>query len=238
MEMYESFVNELFSAEVNQINASFRLFVGLILGSVIGYERKRKGQMAGLRTFALISMGATLAMILSIYVADLFFIKGDPTRIAAQVVSGIGFLGAGAIIQMKGSVRGLTTAAGIWVTAAVGMVVGAGLYILAIFATVSVLFVLSWLEAYEQKNNFSWSTKVIRVKLRGIVTSTQVYTKTFEQFDVHVNDTYLTFDYENNYTLANFVVLTKEKTDFSELFVTLGNLNETLSITLTNEINN
>lgn len=238
MEMYESFVNELFSAEVNQINASFRLLVGLILGSVIGYERKRKGQMAGLRTFALISMGATLAMILSIYVADLFFIKGDPTRIAAQVVSGIGFLGAGAIIQMKGSVRGLTTAAGIWVTAAVGMVVGAGLYILAIFATVSVLFVLSWLESYEQKADFSWSTKVVRVKLRGIVTSTQVYTKTFEQFDVHVNDTYLTFDYENNYTLANFVVLTKEKTDYSELFVTLGNLNETLSITLTNEINN
>lgn len=238
MEVFECLIKDVMAPEINQVNTSFRLLLGLILGCVIGYERKRKGQMAGLRTFALISMGATLSMILSIYAADFTFVKGDPTRIAAQVVSGVGFLGAGAIIQMKGSVRGLTTAAGIWVTAAVGMVVGAGLYVLAIFATICVLFVLSWLETYEQKANFAWSSKVVRVKLRGIITSSQVYIATFEQFGVHVNDTYLTFDYENDFTLANFVVLTKARTDFSELFVTLGNHNETLSITLTNEINN
>lgn len=237
--MFETFINDITTAHINQTGAFFRLIVSLALGCMIGYERKRKGQSAGVRTFALISMGATLAMLLSIYVAtDYFELKGDPTRIAAQVVSGIGFLGAGAIIQMKGSVRGLTTAASIWVTAAIGMVVGVGMYGLAVLGTFCVLLVLSWLEAYEQKNDFSWSTKVVRVKLRGIITSSQAYLNVFDEFNVHLNDTYITFDYENNSTTANFVVLSKARTDFSDLFAKLGTLNETLSISLTNEINN
>ena len=164
--------------------------------------------------------------------------SGDPARIAAQVVSGIGFLGAGAIIQMKGSVRGLTTAAGIWVSAAIGMVVGAGLYILAIIASLCVLFVLSMIEIYEQKINFVWTTKVVKVKVKGIIKSSSVYIETFEQFDIQVNDTYLTFDYESDNTIANFVILTRSGTDLSELFGKLGEINQTLSITLTNEINN
>lgn len=237
--MFDTLLHDITTAHINQTGAFFRLLVSLILGCMIGYERKRKGQSAGVRTFALISMGATLAMILSIYVAtDYFELKGDPTRIAAQVVSGIGFLGAGAIIRMKGSVRGLTTAASIWVTAAIGMVVGVGMFALAVLGTFCVLFVLSWLEAYEQKTNFSWSTKVVRVKMRGIISSSQEYMSVFEEFNVHVNDTYITFDYEGNNTIANFVVLSKARTDFSDLFVKLGTLNETLSITLTNEINN
>lgn len=238
MDVINDIIKDVFTVEITQAGAFFRLFVSLLLGCMIGYERKRKGQMAGVRTFALISMGATLAMILSIYVAEVFDVKGDPTRIAAQVVSGIGFLGAGAIIQMKGSVKGLTTAAGIWVTAAVGMVVGAGMYVLAVLATFCVLFVLSLLETYEQKANFAWSSKIVRVKMRGIVVSSQAYIETFEKYNVHVNDTYIKFDYESNYTIANFVVLTRARTDFSDLFLKLGTLNETLSITLTNEINN
>ena len=238
MDLLNNIIDGIGSVEINEMNASFRLLLALVLGSLIGYERKRKGQMAGLRTFALIAMGANLAMILSIYVAGAFDVKGDPTRIAAQVVSGIGFLGAGAIIQMKGSVRGLTTAAGIWVTAAVGMVVGAGMYLLAVFSTICVLFVLSLLESYEQKANFAWTTKVVRVKLRGIITSSQAYIDEFDSLGVHVNDTYLNYDYEENYTIANFVILTRARTDFSDLFVKLGGINETLSITLTNEIDN
>ena len=91
-------------------SAVFRIVLSLVLGSIVGVERKRKGQMAGLRTFALISMGACIAMMLSIYVCQetVGLLRGDPSRIAAQVISGIGFLGAGTIIQMKGSVRGLT----------------------------------------------------------------------------------------------------------------------------------
>ena len=111
------------SVEVTAVSSVYKLLLSLLLGCCVGMERKRKGQTAGLRTFALISMGATLAMILSIYVPQeyLGLTNGDPGRIAAQVITGIGFLGAGAIIQGKGSVRGLTTAAGIWMVATIGL---------------------------------------------------------------------------------------------------------------------
>ena len=127
---------QLTSIDVNIVNSSIRLVLALILGALVGTERKHKGQVAGIRTFALISMGACLAMILSIYVPQEYMglKNGDPGRIAAQVITGIGFLGAGAIIQMKGSVRGLTTAAGIWMMATIGMTVGVGLYILSFAA--------------------------------------------------------------------------------------------------------
>ena len=120
------------------------MLLSLALGGAVGYERKRKGQIAGVRTFALISMGATLAMLLSIYIPQeyLGLKNGDPGRIAAQVITGIGFLGAGAIIQMKGSVRGLTTAAGIWRVATIGMAVVAGSFLVAIASTLLILVIL------------------------------------------------------------------------------------------------
>ena len=135
--MLDNFITEINSVEVTTISSVYKLVLSMALGAVIGYERKRKGQIAGVRTFSLIAMGATLAMILSIYVPQeyLGLKNGDPGRIAAQVVSGIGFLGAGAIIQMKGSVRGLTTAAGIWMVAALGLTVGVGMYVIATVAT-------------------------------------------------------------------------------------------------------
>ena len=122
--------------EVSATSSVFKLLLSLALGCCVGSERKRKGQSAGMRTFALICMGATLAMILSIYVPQAYFglKNGDPGRIAAQVISGIGFLGAGAIIQSKGSVRGLTTAAGIWMVATIGLAVGVGMYWISIVA--------------------------------------------------------------------------------------------------------
>lgn len=146
--MFSDFWSTVNGIELTATSASFRLLVALLLGSLVGIERKRKGQMAGLRTFALISMGACLAMILSIYVPQeyLGLKNGDPGRIAAQVITGIGFLGAGAIIQMKGSVRGLTTAAGIWIVATIGMAVGVGMYLVAIVATILVILVLTVLE--------------------------------------------------------------------------------------------
>ena len=139
--MFENIYNQLISTDINLVNAVAKLILSLMLGAIIGIERRRKGQIAGLRTFALISMGATLAMLISIYIPQeyLGLKNGDPGRIAAQVVSGVGFLGAGAIIQMTGSVRGLTTAAGLWVAAAIGLACGGGMYVLATAATFMVL---------------------------------------------------------------------------------------------------
>ena len=149
--LFQSIVDCINSTEVNLGNATYRLVVAMILGTLVGAERKRKGQIAGVRTFALISMGACLAMLLSIYVPQVYLglKNGDPGRIAAQVITGVGFLGGGAMIHMKGSVRGLTTAAGIWMTAAIGMAVGVGMYWCSIIATLMILVTLVLFEAYD-----------------------------------------------------------------------------------------
>lgn len=118
-----------------------RLMLAVFLGTLIGLERELAHKHAGVRTHALVALGSALFTIISSEAAR--GLPGvDPTRIAAQVVSGIGFMGAGLIIFNDSRVRGLTTAAGLWASAAIGMAVAFGLYAVAIFATLLALFVL------------------------------------------------------------------------------------------------
>ncbi len=133
-----------------------RLSIAAILGSVIGWERQRKEGAAGLRTHMLVCLGSALVMIVSAYgfedVLGRPAIVLDPSRIAAQVISGIGFLGAGTIIFLRPRViRGLTTAAGLWTVAAIGLAVGGGLYIAAVTTTVIVLVILAAIKPLERK---------------------------------------------------------------------------------------
>ena len=120
-----------------------------MLGGIIGIEREIRDKPAGLRTNILICVGSTLFMSISTKVAEL--LGGDPTRIAAQIISGIGFLGAGAVLQSHGFVFGLTTAATIWVVAGVGMALGSGMYLVAAFATAMSLVTLYFLAFVEDK---------------------------------------------------------------------------------------
>jgi len=124
----------------------FQIFLAAVLGMVIGFEREKMGKPAGLRTYTLVSMGSALFTILSVGGFSQFIgnTSYDPSRIAGQIVVGIGFLGAGIIFFTKTEVRGLTTAAGVWVSAAIGMAVGLRFYILAVFTTVLTVLVL-WL---------------------------------------------------------------------------------------------
>jgi len=117
-----------------------RLILATILGGLIGLERQFRHKASGLRTNILICFGSAMFTVLSGQIADKF--GGDHTRIAAQIIAGIGFLGAGTILHSQGSVVGLTSAATIFVTASVGMAAGAGLYSTAIFATVVILLAL------------------------------------------------------------------------------------------------
>lgn len=122
-----------------------RMFVAGLCGFAIGFERKNRAKGAGIRTHFMVAMAAALMMIVSMYCFnDPIFPEGtrmgDPSRIAAQIVSGVGFLGAGMIFVHKNTINGLTTAAGIWATAGIGMAVGAGMYIIGIVATLLVLF--------------------------------------------------------------------------------------------------
>jgi len=128
-----------------QLELTVRLVVALLLGGVIGWERELARMPAGFRTHALVSLGSAIFTVISAFA---FTGPGsDPTRIAAQIVSGIGFLGGGAILHYGGTVRGLTTAASLWSVAAVGMAAGAGLYVVA---TLGAVLVIIGLEVFQR----------------------------------------------------------------------------------------
>lgn len=128
----------------------FRVIVGAMLGALVGLEREMRGQVAGFRTHTLVAMGATLFTLVSLYGFEPFFEEAgsgqpytfDPSRVAAQIVVGIGFLGAGAIMRHGSSVKGITTAASLWVVAAMGLAVGAGFWVGALAVSLMLLVVL------------------------------------------------------------------------------------------------
>ncbi len=132
-----------------------RLAVAAVLGSLIGVDRERLQWAAGLRTHMLVCVGACLAMIVSAYgfndILSSQRIVLDPSRVAAQVVSGVGFLGAGSIILRNEAVKGLTTAASLWTVAGVGLAVGCGLYVPAVAGTIIVLLILAGLKPIEER---------------------------------------------------------------------------------------
>lgn len=116
-----------------------RIALAVALGTLVGYEREHEGKPAGMRTHGMVALGAALFTVVSIHG---FGGGGDPARIAAQIVTGVGFLGAGAILHQRGSIRGLTTAASLWVTAAIGTTVGAGMYAISIETSALVFLLL------------------------------------------------------------------------------------------------
>lgn len=130
-----------------------RLILSALLSGLIGVERQLHRRTAGLRTHILVCVGSTLIMLTSIYIFDIYkeIAPVDPARIAAGVITGIGFLGAGTIIRYGEEIRGLTTAASLWVLAAVGLAVGCGFYSAAIATTVLVLMALLLLRRLENK---------------------------------------------------------------------------------------
>ncbi|MFH1778241.1 MAG: MgtC/SapB family protein [Candidatus Omnitrophota bacterium] len=136
-----------------------RLVLSAVLGGIIGLEREMHGRAAGWRTHILVCVGSCLIMLVSFYITFTLgsqFARIDPTRIAAQVVSGIGFLGAGTIIRFRASVKGLTTAASLWAAAGIGLAVGCGFYQAALTATVLVLIALLFtrVEHYMLKRDY------------------------------------------------------------------------------------
>ncbi len=128
---------------IAEVEVVIRLFIAALIGGLIGVERELNNRPAGLRTHIIVTVGAALVMLISKYgFLDLGIINNDPARLAAQVVSGIGFLGAGTIIMQGNIVHGLTTAASLWTSAAIGLAIGAGYYIGGIACTVIILFTL------------------------------------------------------------------------------------------------
>ena len=129
--------------EVTYLAVALRIFVAVIIGGILGLERGMKNRPAGLRTYMLVCVGACMIMLTNAYVVHIYG-SGDPVRMGAQVVSGIGFLGAGTIVTTKRShIRGLTTAAGLWTAGGIGLAIGIGLYEVAIAASAAVFIILT-----------------------------------------------------------------------------------------------
>jgi putative Mg2+ transporter-C (MgtC) family protein len=132
-----------------------RVFVAFILGGLVGFERERVQRPAGLRTHMLVAAGSACFTVASIYGFQGLGANSDPARLAAQIITGIGFLGAGAIFRTGDTVKGITTASSIWITAAIGILVGVGMIYLAVFTTIMtwiVLFVIKTVEVRFERN--------------------------------------------------------------------------------------
>lgn len=162
-----------------------RLILASLLGGVIGLERERKNWSAGMRTHMMVCLGAALTIIVSSYgfseALKMDHVVLDPARIAAQVISGIGFLGAGIIMFLKpGFIRGLTTASGLWTVAAIGLAVGSGLYIAAISATVIAFVILLILQPFEERFARRFRQHLVRVSLNDTANPYRIIDKIIE----------------------------------------------------------
>jgi putative Mg2+ transporter-C (MgtC) family protein len=129
-----------------------RLILAVFLGGLIGFEREVRGHSAGLRTHILVCLGSCLIMLTSLYVFDIYRgnVAIDPSRLAAGVITGIGFLGAGAIIRSGEAVRGLTTAAGLWLVAGIGLAVGCGFYLASLVTALLAILILCYFRYLER----------------------------------------------------------------------------------------
>ena len=165
-----------------------RLILGFFAGAILGFERSSRHQFAGLRTHILISLGATLLTLVSIWIPQNLsnMQTGDPGRIAAQVVSGIGFLGAGAIIRLGNSIRGLTTAASLWFVAAAGLTVGAGMFLAAGISVAIGLFTLFFLGKFERKIFPSERLKILEIFYKDHNPDTDKAMDAIKSYKMHI----------------------------------------------------
>ena len=221
MEYFINYIGDILqNTTITHQTATAKMIISFLLGAVIGLERQMRRRNAGMRTFTLICVGSTAAMIVSIWIPQCYpdFLNGDPGRIAAQVVTGIGFLGAGAIIQGKGSVQGLTTAACIWVMAVVGLAVGAGMYIAAISTTAIALFVLLMFDRIEKKMYMDGVNKELSIICSVSNPDLKLIRKTLEDRKVFIISVSYEQDYEKNTSIITYKVNVDVKSSYSALF--------------------
>lgn len=198
-----------------------RLVVAGLLGAIIGLDREIRTKEAGFRTHFLVSLGSALIMIVSQYgfseIATMQNVSFDPSRVAAQVVSGIGFIGAGTIIIQKKFVRGLTTAAGLWATAGIGLAIGAGMYWVGIAATLLTLIGLEFLSIVFKSFAFHTTAIIYSTdKQENLVKVTDKIQQNKQQIVSYSSEKELIG--ESLFIRVNIVVKTKNKNDEYELF--------------------
>ena len=231
MEFLEPF---LFSDEITWKTALTRVLISFILSTVVGIERETHNQPAGLRTHILISIGATVVMLISIYIPQTFteFQNGDPGRIAAQVVSGIGILGAGAILKFGADVKGLTTAASIWVMAAIGLAIGAGLYSASLIGVAVVLFALTAMDLFEKRIFNERSLRKIDLVVKKKHTDIEACKKIMASHDIQVDSTGFDRNINEATDRITFIVSVTRRLDVHQLADALEMIPGTVSVSV------
>jgi putative Mg2+ transporter-C (MgtC) family protein len=197
-----------------------RLGLAALLGMIVGYERERQNQPAGLRTHTILAIGSCLAMTISINIAMQFYPlvpNGDPGRLAAQVVSGIGFLGAGAILRYGTNVKGLTTATSLWTIAIVGLAVGAGHYFASVATTLALLAVLVLLNVLEKKLIRVYTTVNIMVTAKNKPDLAEALQEEFKKLKKKIISVGIEKDLVQNSTTVNLVVKAIEEETFEDI---------------------
>ena len=222
------------STTITPYTAGIRLAFSFFLGAIVGIERQFRRREAGMRTFTLICMGSTAAMLISIWIPQIYpnFLNGDPGRIAAQVLTGIGFLGAGAIMQSHGSIHGLTTAACIWVMAVIGLAVGAGMYLPAILATLLTLFILISLERLEKRMFLNGVNKILTITCSTATPDLKMVRKILENRSIYIVSVSFESLYEQNKAIITYKVNVKAQSSYTSLFSDIKSLGYVTQIRL------
>ena len=233
------FFNDLFSQSfIDFPVVLLRLTISTVIGGVIGFEREIRDHPAGFRTHILISIGSTLLMLLSIYIPQTYqqFQNGDPSRIAAQVVTGIGFLGAGAILRLGVNVRGLTTAASIWVVAGIGLAIGGGMYLAAVAAAVLTLLALVFLDVVKKHLTRHRSFKFIKIFMKTDQMQTKEIYSIFRSFSIQIKSADISQSFENRTVNMELFVKIPEKVEIQNLYNQLKSIDGLIKVTMRQDI--
>lgn len=206
----------------------FRLFMSLALGALVGMERQHRKQPAGFRTFSLITTGTTLMMLISIHIGVKY--GGDSARLAAQVISGIGFLGAGAIIQSKGTIKGMTTASSIWAMAAVGLAIGEGMYIEGFIGTIFVLFILVSLERFEKKAGIEWVPRTLEIEFSTLDIPFDEVKAFLKSAGLETHYTGFEQNINEGKTIVQFMIFLKLRNNYQKTFNAIKDLPNVKSV--------
>lgn len=210
----------------------------MVAGGIIGLERAFRGRAAGFRTHALVCTSSSLLMLFTVFQWDLLggipleTIRIDPTRMAQGIMTGIGFLGAGVIMKDKYSIRGLTTAASIWITASIGIVIGMGFYLAAGFGTFLTLIILSFFGWFERKlPTMRYGRLVLKFKRNAMMSKNNIY-KMIENYNIKgYNPSYYLTDQGESMQYV-FTIRTNNTNNYQELIESLCNIDQIIEFRL------
>ena len=218
------------------IDYAIRIGVSFACGFCLGIERKSRQHSVGIRTLVLISISSCLLSILSVYMAEAFKVEGDPTRIAAGVASGIGFIGGGAIMRYGLNIRGLTTAAIIFTASAVGLACGAALYAPALLTMLALAVVLFIMNRLEKKIFPAAKSKLVTICFTGTDIPKSFLTETMQRYGFIIHDMNIEYDKMLNQTKLVFTSKAPDRLNLMDFTKEIESLEKIVSFKLDDKV--